>query len=279
MSNNVNVVAEPTKAVIMAAGLGTRMRAASDDAQLTPEQRAVADTGVKAMITIDRPFLDYVLSALADAGFREVCLVIGAQPAHRLVREYYEGVSATRLHVSFAVQQKPLGTADALLAAADFVGLDAFLVLNSDNYYPVDVLRTLRQQREPAMAAFERATLLRESNIPEERVASFALLDVGEDGYLTRVVEKPDPQTARALASSPVSMNVWLFTPAIFEACRRVPVSSRGELELPKAVQWAIEHLDMRIRAVPVRAGVLDLSRRVDIPVVAERLRGVEVRL
>jgi glucose-1-phosphate thymidylyltransferase len=74
-------------------------------------------------------------------------------------------------------------------------------------------------------------------------------------------------------------MNVWLLTPAILEACRRVPPSARGELELPNAVQWAIEHLDLRIRAIPVRAAVLDLSHRGDIPVVAARLRGTPVRL
>jgi hypothetical protein len=44
-------------------------------------------------------------------------------------------------------------------------------------------------------------------------------------------------------------------------------------------VQWAIDHLGARIRAIPVRAGVLDLSQRADIPAVAERLAGVEVRL
>ena len=76
-----------------------------------------------------------------------------------------------------------------------------------------------------------------------------------------------------------VSMNAWLLTPAILEACRRVPASPRGELELPNAVQWAIEHMGMRVRAVAVRAGVLDLSHRSDIPAVAARLRGTEVRL
>jgi len=274
-----NVITTPaTKAVILARGLGTRMRAPDSDAQLSSEQAAVADTGVKAMIAIDRPFLDYVLTALADAGFTAVCLVVG--PEHGMVRQYYAERAPGRLRVQFAIQEKPLGTADAVLAAASFIGDDAFVVLNADNYYPTEVLMELRAQREPALPAFDREALLREGNIPAERITRYALLDVGGDGYVRRIVEKPDEVTARAFAAdAAVSMNVWLLTPAIFDACRRVPPSARGELELPNAVQWAIEHLGMRVRAIPVHAGVLDLSHRSDIPVVAARLRGTPVRL
>jgi Na+/proline symporter/dTDP-glucose pyrophosphorylase len=273
-----SVTTAPTKAIILARGLGTRMRAADDHAELSHEQAAVADTGLKAMIAIDRPFLDYVLSALADAGFTEACLVVG--PEHGVVREYYAGNAPSRLRVHFAIQEKPLGTADAVLAAADFIGGDPFVVLNSDNYYPPEVLRLLRMHRESALPAFERAALVRDGNIPAERIARYALLDIDEDGYLRRIVEKPDAEMARAFGpKAAVSMNVWLLTPAILEACRRVAPSARGELELPNAIQWAIDHLGMHIRAVPVRAAVLDLSHRGDIPEVAARLRGVPVRL
>jgi glucose-1-phosphate thymidylyltransferase len=277
LSENV-VAPPPTKAVVLARGLGTRMRAADDGAKLSAEQAAMADAGIKAMIAIDRPFLDYVLSALADSGFTDVCLVVG--PEHTAIREYYAANAPSRLRVHFAIQDQPLGTADALLAASGFIAGDAFVVLNSDNYYPVQVLRALRAQQEPALPGFERATLIRESNIPPERIARYALLDIGPEGHLRRIVEKPDDATVRAFgAGAAVSMNVWLLTPAIFEACRRVPTSARGELELPNAVQWAIEHLGMCIRVMPVRAGVLDLSQRGDIPAVAARLRGMSVRL
>ena len=60
------------RALVLARGLGRRMRAADADAALTPEQQRAADAGLKAMMPIDgRPFLDYVLSSLADAGMRD----------------------------------------------------------------------------------------------------------------------------------------------------------------------------------------------------------------
>jgi glucose-1-phosphate thymidylyltransferase len=70
-----------------------------------------------------------------------------------------------------------------------------------------------------------------------------------------------------------VSMNCWRFSPEIFRACREVPLSSRGELELPLAVQHAVSAHGARFQAVLCREGVLDLSSRADIPAVAERLR------
>jgi dTDP-glucose pyrophosphorylase len=74
-------------------------------------------------------------------------------------------------------------------------------------------------------------------------------------------------------------MNCWRLTSEFFSACRDVPPSTRNELELPAAVQYAIDVLGMRIRMIHADAPVLDLSHRTDIPGVAARLKGVAVRL
>lgn len=55
------------------------MRKEADGVALDAEQSRAADAGVKAMISVGRPFLDHVISALADAGFTDVCLVIGPE--------------------------------------------------------------------------------------------------------------------------------------------------------------------------------------------------------
>ena len=229
------------KAVILARGLGKRMRQADDRAAIDASQAAAADAGLKAMIPIGRPFLDYVLSALADAGCTDVCLVIG--PEHNAVREYYDQSGLLhRVRVHFAIQQHPVGTANAILAAEAFAGRDRFLVLNADNYYPVDAYARLSALGEPGLIAFDRDALVADGHIPPERILKFALLDIDEDGYLRRIVEKPDAETARAMAhDARVSMNIWCFDRGIFEPCRTVAPSARGELELPLAVQHAID--------------------------------------
>jgi dTDP-glucose pyrophosphorylase len=278
--------ADITKAVILARGLGKRMRSpdSAATAKLAPEQSRAADAGMKAMIPVEvgRPFLDFVLSALADAGYREACLVIG--PEHSAVREYYSALAMRRIRASFAIQERATGTANAVLAAEEFSGSESFLVINSDNYYPVAVLAAMRTLDEPGLPAFGREALVREGNIPAERIRRYALLKIDAEGYLEGIVEKPDGTEATAVASGEsanefVSMNCWRFDSKIFRACREVPQSSRGEFELPEAVQYGISALGMRFRAVPVHAGVLDLSYRGDITEVARRLAGVRVEL
>ena len=266
------------RAVILARGLGTRMRQADSAARMSGDQAAMASTGVKALIPIGRPFLDYVLSALADAGVHRVCLVIG--PEHDLLRRRYSvETTPTRLTIEFAVQSEPRGTADAVLAAESWTSGEPFLVINSDNYYPPDALRPLAALDEPGLVAFSRAGLLADGQIDASRVTSFAVLDLDGD-YLRRIVEKPDARTVDALGDDIfLSMNCWRFDRRIFPMCREVPLSARGELELPAAVQQGIETGAMRVRAIRVESTVLDLSRQVDISSVAARLAGVEVVL
>jgi dTDP-glucose pyrophosphorylase len=252
------------------------MRLGKADADLSRVQSRAADLGSKAMMPLafGRPFLDWVLSALADAGIREVCLVVA--PEHSDIRKYYSALTLTRIRINFAVQLEPRGTADALLAAEAFAQNELVLVLNADNYYPAEAYRALVTLGAPALVAFERDALLAASNIEPERVANYALVDIDDDGLLRRIVEKPD---AAALAASSgqdyVSMNLWALPPTIYAACRAIRPSARGEFELPAAVQYAIDEMGAEFRAIPMRgagAGVLDLSNRGDISAVTARL-------
>ncbi len=266
------------KAVILARGLGTRMRKASESAGLSAEQAGIAATGVKAMIpAMGRPFLDYVLSGLADAGYAKACLIIG--PEHDIIRDYYGSLKYQRLAVSFAIQQEPRGTADAVAPAKDFAGKDDFIVINSDNYYPAEALKGLRQLKGAGLAGFERDALIAGSNIPADRIAKFACIETA-GGVMKRIIEKPAPEVLEKMPRPIVlSMNCWRFSPAIFEGCAKIKPSPRGELELTDAVQYTIDKLGEKYQVVSVSAGVLDLSSREDIGPVVERLKGTKVIL
>ena len=69
-------------------------------------------------------------------------------------------------------------------------------------------------------------------------------------------------------------MNCWRFDQRIFPFCRDVPVSARGEFELPEAVGGAVV-AGMKFKTVPARGPVLDLSTRADASEVERRLAGV----
>ena len=229
------------------------------------------------MIPIGRPFLDYVLSALADAGFTDVCLVIG--PEHDAARRHYEVTARpSRIRVHFAIQEQPLGTADAVLAAETFAGGESFIVINSDNYYPAAALAELRARSGPAMVAFARDALIERGNAQPGRVARFGAVEVDGDGMLRSMTADESRAAASTGGRVYCSMNCWLFTPAIFAACRAVAVSRRGEKELTQAVQHAIDAQRERFEVIFSGDPVLDLSSRADVPRVAKLLGEVHPR-
>ena len=269
------------KAVLLARGLGSRMKQDAETAALTADQAAAAAAGAKGMMPIGegltRPFLDYVLSALADGGCTNVCFVVA--PDHSVIRNYYEGPGRPqRVGVDYAVQEIADGTARAVQAARDFAGSDPFLVLNSDNLYPAHVVRALIDLDGPGLPAYRRDSLVHESGFPSDRVSSFAAIEVDDGGYLTRIVEKPGrAYYDQAGPDALVSMNVWRFDQRIFDACRDVPLSARGEYELPEAVGVAVGR-GVKFRTVAASGPVLDLSRRSDVALVSARLAGQEPR-
>lgn len=261
-----------TTALVLARGLGSRMRSASD-AALTREQAEAASSGHKALMPIGgHRLIDYSLSALADAGIRRAVIVVA--PDHADFTAHREALGATRLEVEFAVQDQPLGTAHAVASAREVVGDEPFLMVNGDNVYPADGVRALLDQESDALLGFDKSALIAGSNIPAERINAFALLDV-RDGILEGIHEKPAPEVVAAHGEHAlVSMNCFAFTPRIFDACDRVELSARGEHEIVDAVQMLED-----VRVIPVEGGVIDLSRRDDVASVEALLRAVDVRL
>ena len=253
-------------------------------ALLDAGQRAAADAGAKVLVPlagadgVARPFLDFSLSALADAGFADVVLVV-APDADALRARYSRVNRPRRIRLDWAIQREPLGTADAVRAAEDVVAGRSLVVVNADNLYPVEGLRALRELEGPGLLVFTREELAKSSGMTMERLAAFAMPVVSADGLLTDIVEKPGlERLAAAGGHALVSINAWRFDARIFEACRDVGRSPRGEFELPDAVRLALVR-GVRFRAIPARGPVIDLTRREDIAGVAAALARRDVRL
>lgn len=259
------------RAVILAGGLGTRMRAAGPSA-LAPEQSAIAAQGIKGLIplTRGRVLLDYTLSALADVGYRDICLVVGEN--HEAIRAHYAKAELRRIELHFAVQPEPKGTADAVLAAEAFAAGEEFLMINADNYYPAQALTALASSSGPALAAF-RVDALLAGGIPYARLAHYPIIAWDQHNRMIELQQDSIP-----CATDFVSMNCWRFDAGIFEHCRRVAPGRSGELELPAAVRRGFEQ-KVEFRVYPFALPVLDLSTRGDVAGVAERLLGISISL
>lgn len=266
------------KAVILARGLGTRMQK-PDGAQLDPETARTAQQGLKPLIQIEgRPFLDYGIQNLLDAGFSEICLVV--PPGETPLRTYYTEVGrrlAGRASISFAVQEQPRGTSDALASAEQFAGRSGVVMVNADNIYSTEDLAALRTApRGCWVVGYTREALTERGNLAPEKVARMACIQMDADMNLVRIVEKPPrPEDYAVNGVVYVSMNLFRFSPVVFEACRKIePHPARGEYEITSTVQYIVDNKLDTYKVLLAKGTVLDLSARADISSVRQRLAG-----
>lgn len=267
-------------AVVLAGGRGRRLQTSDHSALPHPAQRRAAAAGLKALMPIDASgahlLVDYALSALADAGCRRVVLVV--PPDHEDLLAHLRRRPPSRIAVQLAVQPRPDGTAGAVAAAARCVDDAFFLVVNGDNLYPVEAVRALSAIDGCGLAAFSRATLTGANGFPAARVAAFATVQQDAAGWLTTITEKPAlADLEQSAPATLVSMNLWKGSQALFDACRDVSLSPRGERELPDAVMLAVSRGTL-FRVIEACGPVLDLTCAADLPVVSRALAGVEPR-
>jgi glucose-1-phosphate thymidylyltransferase len=203
------------KAVVLAAGKGTRLRPLTDDKP-------------KALVEVDgRPILSHCFDELVDLDAEGFVVVVGYRKDD--IIEYY-GDEYEGVPITYAEQERQLGLADALLCAEEDVE-DDFMLMLGDNVFDAnldDVVR--RHQESRADAAF----LMEE--VPWEEASRYGVCDTNKYGEITEVVEKPDDPP-----SNLVMTGFYTFTPAIFDACRLVQPSDRGEYEISEAIDLLIQ--------------------------------------
>lgn len=117
-----------TAAIILAGGLGTRLRSAVPNLP-----KPMAPIGA-------HPFLEYQINYWIAQGVKRFVLSVGYR--HEVIIDYF-GNSHKGAELDYAIEKTPLGTGGGLLLAAEKIGDDTpFLLLNGDTYFAVD-LKTL----------------------------------------------------------------------------------------------------------------------------------------
>ncbi len=198
-----------TKAVILAAGEGSRMR-------------PLTYTRPKVMLPIaNRPIIEHLISELQAAGIRECLLVVGYHAEQ--VREYFGDGSAWGLKIRYATQMKQLGTADALRSVQGFLDSN-FLLANGDVIVNQSVVRQLIELSGNALSVVE---------LPD--VSGLGVVELKDDRIVRLHEKSAAPPTHLANAG------LYLFTPDIFPAIAKTPKSPRGEYEITDSIQILID--------------------------------------
>lgn len=208
------------KGLILAGGSGTRLR-------------PITHTGAKQLVPVaNTPILFYALQHMADAGIREVGIIVGDTADE--IRTAVSDGSRWGLEITYLPQEAPLGLAHAVLIARDFLGDDEFVMYLGDNLLRDGIVPFVEgfgaAQRSEARAAAQ--ILL--APVPDPQ--RFGVAELGPDGSVVSLVEKPEvPPSDLAL------VGVYLFDATIHEAVRAIDPSARGELEITDAIQWLID--------------------------------------
>ncbi|HYO10730.1 MAG TPA: UTP--glucose-1-phosphate uridylyltransferase [Tepidisphaeraceae bacterium] len=248
-----------TKAVIPAAGWGTRM---------LPAAKAVPK---ELLPVLDKPTIQYVVEEAAAAGAGDVLLI--SSPAKRAVERHFQpnpeleqrlagGKAAllasiaelmrqTRVAAVDQLEQRGLG--DAVRHARAFVGGDAFLCMLGDTIFSGATRAPARQLVDAHRALG--TSVIGIEQVPAEKVERYGIVGGTEvrPGVLRldTIVEKPP------LADAPSRFAVaarYVFTPAIFDCIEQTRPGKGGEIQLTDAIKLLLSR-------EPVHAVLLDSAR------------------
>jgi UTP--glucose-1-phosphate uridylyltransferase len=251
-----------TKAIVPAAGLGTRLLPATKSQP-------------KEMLPVGRkPVVQYVVEELQAAGLRQILIVTGRRK--RAIEDHFDadpelvsaleqagneamladlGYLGGKSRFFYTRQSAAKGLGHAILLGADFVDSDDCVVALGDSLVAAaDPAAPLRAMME-AHVRLGAAAIVAVEKVPPEDVFRYGIVSLkgaepppGEPVAITDIVEKPPVGTAPSTLAVAAR---YVFSPAIFEALRRTLPDKRGEIQLTDAIRFLIH------REEPVYAWLL----------------------
>ncbi|MCD4703469.1 MAG: NTP transferase domain-containing protein [Methanosarcinaceae archaeon] len=197
------------KAVILAAGEGTRMRPLTSECP-------------KVMLPVaNKPILEHIVNAVVEAGIEGIVLITGYR--EDVIRNHFENGSRWGVDIEYVHQDEQRGTAHAIGCAEEHVN-GRFIVLNGDVLITPSHIKHLMSRNEDAVLTVKRVV----------NPSDFGVIETS-GSLVTRIIEKPsEPPTDLANAG------IYLFNDTIFDLIQRTELSPRGELEITDALQMLI---------------------------------------
>ena len=259
--------------VVLAAGMGRRF---GGDKQTMP----LGPGGATLM--------EYAIFDALRAGFGRVIIVVRAE-MREAVQASFEARLGGRAPVQCVVQRsdrdrtKPWGTAHAVLAASGEVR-EPFAVVNADDFYGRDSFAAvggfLAAPPAPGPPAYVIAGYSLGGTLSDAGPVNRAVCETDDEGWLVRITERNNLVRGDEPDETPVSMNFWGFTPAVFaqlepmfDTFRRVPGANRSkEFLLPDAVGRLVTARAARVRVLPARGEWCGVTYPADAPQVAAHL-------
>lgn len=171
--------------VILAGGLGTRLSPVVND---VPKPMA---------LVAGRPFLEYLIAQVREAGFTDVVLCIGYK-AYVIENHFGDG-RKYGVEIRYSREEKLLGTAGALALARPLIRSDPFLVMNGDSYCAVDFLDLLAQHRARGAVATIVVTQVKD-------ISRYGSIVLGDNDMVIHFCEKDQANETQAYVNAGIYM-------------------------------------------------------------------------
>ncbi|MDF1853103.1 MAG: sugar phosphate nucleotidyltransferase [Verrucomicrobiales bacterium] len=219
------------KAVILAAGRGTRMKNITDEIP-------------KPMIPVrGTPILESIVRGLVANGVKRVLIVVGYRK--EVITDYFGSGEKFDCEVEYVEQVVQDGTGKVVELAKDFAGQDPFILSYGDILVPAEAYAPLVEFNDVDGKLSVKI---------DEDVRKGGAVFV-EDGRVTNLIEKPGPDQP---TSPYYNAGIYSFAPCIFEYTARLELSPRGEYELTDAIAAQV-HDGLRIAAVELEGDWADV--------------------
>ena len=215
--------------LVMAAGMGSRYGGLKQIEPVGPSGETIIDYSIYDAMRAGFGKLVFIIRKDIEQPFKEV---VGARFEKRIAVEYvFQGLDKipTGSHVP-AGRTKPWGTTQAILMAADVIH-EPFAVINADDFYGAESYRVISDQLQAGTGDYSMVGFVLRNTLSEFGTVARGVCRVGSDGYLEQVVEltaiasdgdhakdtSSDGKVTMLTGDEPVSMNMFGFTPQVFE--------------------------------------------------------------